>query len=529
MKAIVIGGGAAATNVALTLLEKGVFVEMWDVGKVESNNKTGQGGFLDLKNQHGLEKYLLGENLDGIISPVSNDLFRIPPNREFISRGTQSSFYSQKNSFFPTVSFAKGGLANGWGANVGAYKKSDITDWILDYDEISPYYQKIYSKIAVTKGEDLLSDYLDTGFESQDPVSLSLQDQILLNSSKNKINKTSAILLGRARLAITNDNDSGQCCDQCGCCVWGCHKKSIYNPLCHTIALCEQYKAFKYVDGRKVIKLGVKDENINSITYYDYSRETLVTENIDSNVYLSAGALSSGAIYSRSLQEYGASGFALVRPILDTPTVKIPFLNVRALGTRKSFSSIQFNRLAMAVLPEGKYKHSAGYIHGEVLNLSSLMYHPLIESLGFGTILSKEIFFKMFSSLGVVTLFFSDDTSPEKTLITNLKSESVNLNYELSSMQSQLISDTVSRVKRYLLSLGCLPRKEIHYPNGGGIHYAGTIPMGVDCDKYGKSYLFRNLYIADSSAFPSLPSKPITINSIVFSSYVADNSIKQVI
>ena len=61
------------------------------------------------------------------------------------------------------------------------------------------------------------------------------------------------------------------------------------------------------------------------------------------------------------------------------------------------------------------------------------------------------------------------------------------------------------------------------YEPGSGIHYAGTIPMGKQycCDQFGKLHFFDNLYIADSSAFPSLPSKPISINTAAFASYVA--------
>ena len=158
------------------------------------------------------------------------------------------------------------------------------------------------------------------------------------------------------------------------------------------------------------------------------------------------------------------------------------------------------------------------------MNLSSLMYHPLIESLGFGSILSSKLFYKLLPSIGVATLFFPDKSNINNKLTTNPSSDSVEIDYTLSNNQEILMKSVVKKVKKFLLTLGCIPRGGINYSYGSGIHYAGTIPMGVECDEYGKSIKFNNLYIADSSAFPSLPSKPITINAIAFSSFVATNS-----
>jgi choline dehydrogenase-like flavoprotein len=69
-----------------------------------------------------------------------------------------------------------------------------------------------------------------------------------------------------------------------------------------------------------------------------------------------------------------------------------------------------------------------------------------------------------------------------------------------------------------------VPRGAVRSPCGGGIHYAGTIPMGNGpkrCGPDGRSNLLRNLYVADGAAFPSLPSKSITMGLAAHATRVA--------
>ena len=78
-----------------------------------------------------------------------------------------------------------------------------------------------------------------------------------------------------------------------------------------------------------------------------------------------------------------------------------------------------------------------------------------------------------------------------------------------------------------IIKLGAIPVKTIRYNSGAAIHYAGTIPLGFSddypVDRFGKVKFINNLYICDSSAFPSLPSKPISLNAASFARYVVNN------
>ena len=68
--------------------------------------------------------------------------------------------------------------------------------------------------------------------------------------------------------------------------------------------------------------------------------------------------------------------------------------------------SFQFNRLLVGLTtPASPWPR---YLHGELLHLTSLIYHPLIERMPFDSRLSKRLFFALKSALGVVSFFFPD-------------------------------------------------------------------------------------------------------------------------
>jgi choline dehydrogenase-like flavoprotein len=103
-------------------------------------------------------------------------------------------------------------------------------------------------------------------------------------------------------------------------------------------------------------------------------------------------------------------------------------------------------------------------------------------------------------------------------------SEKVELRYRESADKERLIRKSVATMRSALFQLGCFPRGVVRSPPGAGIHYAGTVPMGKGpkrCNATGRSNVFPNLYIADGAAFPSLPSKSITMSLAAHATRVA--------
>ena len=85
MSTIVIGSGITGSNVALSLLEKGEKVELWDFGKKENLHSVNNENFKDFKKNlnHSVES-LIGKESKQFPNPSSQKLFEIPPLRKFL-------------------------------------------------------------------------------------------------------------------------------------------------------------------------------------------------------------------------------------------------------------------------------------------------------------------------------------------------------------------------------------------------------------------------------------------------------------
>jgi len=529
MSFIVIGSGISGVNAALTLLERGKEVELWDVGITDDFKDSQLSNFKsNVEFKKSLTKpyeFFYGENLHGISTPQSNSLFSLPENRNYYLKKDSEFWNFNQNKFDLVTSLSSGGLANGWGANSMPFNDDDIADWPMSISYLNKDYKKVYSRINVTKCSDELSNYYDE-FGSQENITLEQSDQYILNNynRRKKYFTEKNIFLGKARLAISNSIDDTNYNNYLSRPIWVPNER-IYNPI-QTLNKCKKYKKFKYLDNRFIKYLIVNGGQISGINYFDTRTKKIINEKINSNILLAAGAIQSGAIYLNTLKKNNYTQILNknLTGLMDTTTVKIFYFLPKMLGSKYQDNNFQFNRLIAAVINENP--DWPNYLHCEMLNLNDLTYHPLVEKLPFGSFISKDLFFSFRKTLGVMTIFFPDKLKKSNNLKINEQKEFfIDINYEEYAEKEILIKNNTSKVKSALMRLGAVPFMVKGYQPGSGIHYAGTIPMGdkLCCDNKGKSNFFDNLYIADSSAFPSLPSKPISINSAAYASYVASN------
>ena len=525
---VVVGSGVSGAHATLTLLERGHDVELWDVGREEPAFPVQGATFHELKDRLADPiAYFLGADLQALVPPASPELLRYPPSREFLTSREDSLWNLTSDSFFAYGSFAKGGLANGWGANALAFDDNDLAEWPVSFSDMEAAYKTVYERIPVAGPiQDDLTPHLRGVYPSQPSVRLSASDQRLLKTyerRKAKLTKL-GVKIGYARLAVVTDPSRADACDYSGRCLWGCPKGSIYNPRLSTLKECETHRGFRYVAGRLVLALRSSGNKIDGIRYLDVATREIREEACDV-VFLAAGALQTGAIFLRTLKAARAEAAPQSEGLMDTTVVRIPFVALRSIGQPPDARSFQFNRLIAGIV--GESTQWPRYLHAELLHLTSLIYHPLIERMPFDTRTSTKLFFALKPAIGVATLFFPDRITPgnhQRVVDHGGISDKVELHYRKSEDKERFIRHSVARMRSALYRLGCIPRGAVRSPPGAGIHYAGTVPMGNGpkrCDATGRSNLFSNLYIADGAAFPSLPSKSITMSLAAHATRVA--------
>jgi choline dehydrogenase-like flavoprotein len=531
IRIVIVGAGVSGAHAALTILERGHDVELWDVGREEAKFPDEGVSFHDLKSRlSDPAAYFLGADLGGLVPPTSSELLRYPSSRQFLTLPEDPLWSFKADGFSAYGTFAKGGFANGWGANALAFDENDLSEWPVSFSEMEAAYKTVYERILVAGPlDDDLTPLLPGVHPSQPSIRLTAADERLLQTyqrGKRKLAKL-GVKIGVARLAVATDLSRSDACDYCDRCLWGCPKASIYNPRVSTLKDCEAYRGFHYIRGRLVLSLQSSAGRVTRIRYLDTATDEIREEPCDA-VFLAAGALQTGAIFLRTLKAARPDVSAQTEGLMDTTVVRVPFIQLRGVGRPPDIRSFQFNRLILAMITETALWPR--YLHGEVLHLTGLLYYPLIERLPFDSRLSKKLFFALRSALGAATFFFPDRiTSGNHQAIADDSGRwgRIQLRYRESEDKEQYIRQSVSSARSALRRLACVPRGVVRSPPGAGIHYAGTVPMGDGpkrCDPAGRSNLFSNLYIADGAAFPSLPSKSITMSLAAHATRVARNA-----
>ncbi len=529
MSTIVIGSGITGSNVALSLLKKGEQVELWDYGKQENLRTYNDKNFVDFKkNLQNSSEALIGNDKKSFPTPADQKLFEIPPLRNFIlDNKTINDQFSELNNFDIYQSFNEGGLANGWGANCIPYNENEISDWNLDYNEFNSSQKKMFDELNVSKVKDSINtkfNFLDFGTENA--ITLDERDNHLLKRFSQNYNffSNEKFEIGKARLAIKNSSTEDSC-KLTSRCLWGCPQNAIYNPFHHTLKKCRTFKQFKYFNNRKVSHFNLKDGNIDEIIFYVDQIEK--KEKVYKKVFLCAGAIQSGIIFNKTCLKNKIDFAKITTGLMDTKKIKIVYLLPKMIKKKIDYRSIQFNRLIGAM--NEKYHGINEYIHLEFLHLNSLFYQPLINNLPLPLRLSKNLFYSLFSSLGVCTYFLPDRLSDQNKLKFNNNTKKFEINYTESNDKILLDKKIEKRIKRYLIKLSAIPIKTIRYNPGAAIHYAGTIPLGYP-DKYpvnsfGQVKFINNLIVADAAAMPKLSSKPVSINAASYGDYVVQKNI----
>ena len=527
MSVIVIGSGITGSNVALSLLEKGEKVELWDFGKKENLDTINNDNFKDFKkNLNESVESLIGKENKQFPNPSDQKLFEIPPLRNFLlDKKEINNEIEELNNFDIYQSFNEGGIANGWGANCIPYNEDEIGDWNIDLNKFYFSQKKIFNELNVSKINDKINKIFDiSNFGNENPINLDERDNYFLKNFINnyKFFSKENFEIGKARLAIKNSNTEDSC-RLTSRCLWGCPQNAIYNPLFSTLKKCRTYNQFQYFDNRKVSHFNLKDSKIDEIVYFE--KDTVKKNKIKSKVFLCAGAIQSGIIFKKTCKKNNLKIDNFKTGLMDTKQTKVVYFFPKMLNKKINYKSIQFNRLIGAM--REKYDNKNEYIHLEFLHLNSLFYQPLINNLPLPLRLSKNIFYSMYSSLGICT-YFLPDTLNDKNKIKFINDEKIEIDYTENKEKILLDRKIEKRIKKYLLKMSAIPIKTIRYRSGSAIHYAGTVPMG-DNDNFavntiGQVKFINNLIIADASIIPRLSSKPISINAATLGDYIVQRN-----
>jgi choline dehydrogenase-like flavoprotein len=528
---IVVGSGASGVHFALAALRKGRRVVMLDVGY------TGQDAVRPDDTLNGLKQnlpdpinYFLGSRYESLVLPGSTgEYYAFPPSKDHIFRAPPEFRY-EATGFDPLFSFAAGGLAQAWTGGCYPFNASELSAFPFGYDELAPYYERVSSHIGISGADDDLAAVMPFHGGLMEPLELDEHAAVLLDTYRRRrshLNGTLGCRIGRARVAtLPRPLGDRPGCDYPGRCFWGCPSGAFYTPSL-TLAECRAFPEFRYFAGLFVDHFRLDGKGaVRSVIASSADGQT--QEFPAGSLVLAAGTLCSARIFLESL--YRDSGKTPeLHGLMDNRQIFMPFVNLRMLGRAWNPNTYQYHQVVMAV----RAQDTGENYHGQVTTLKTAMIHPMVQTLPFDLGTSITVFRNVHSALGMVNIQFPDHRREENYVALDVTSTPHRLAicYRPEKAEGERLKRAIATFRKILWKLDCFaPSRKVYVrPIGANVHYAGTVPMAdkpgpLSCTKHCRSHDVENLYFADGTTFPALPSKNITFTLMANATRIAEEA-----
>jgi choline dehydrogenase-like flavoprotein len=512
---IVVGSGPAGVFAARELTPLNVL--MLDVGYEAGGERLPAENLHVLRTrERDLSAALLGEHFESLHNvdrsylspklkaPLMRFITEMPPGeRDVITHG-----------FAAVRSYAKGGLANAWGAGVFRYDEHDLAGYPVSAAELDPFYDDITKHVGISGAADDLAKYFGSTEHLQPTLPLGRVATRLLRRYQRRRARFNArgISLGHLRSAILTQPHRGREAHTVrNQEFYQPNIPSVYHPG-YTLDEMRAAKQLTYVAGVLVQRYEEHDDHVDV-----FARDVRTGETVNfsaRHLVLAAGALNSAAIVLAAHDDHDTR-----LPILDNLLSYVPLLDVGAIGF--AYDAASFSGAELCLVYDGPL--AGQRVQGSFYGLTA----PLKGDLFFEMPLSARGNFAamkyVLPAIGMLQMFYPDRPDP---------ANHVRLGPD-GALQIQYSRREFGGLERHLIAqflrAGYLSAPALcQYPEpGSSMHYAGTLPMKAspssryESDRFGQLNGSRRVRVADGAALPMLPSKNHTFTIMANAARVA--------
>jgi len=482
--AIVVGSGAAGTWAAWAL--RGTRTLVLDVGHRPPESHL-EGNLYDLRRARELHDETVGpryESLHNLENPELSPKVKSPLMRHVIDR-PEGAHLVRSETFQALVSYAEGGLANAWGAQVYRFMREDLAGFPITEDELAPHYDTLTREIGISGVEDDLRRFHGPATGLLPPLELTALGRRVLEKYGEPFRRE-GVFIGRPRLAVRNPTYENLE-------FFKPRIPAVYTPA-FTLGSMVKRGEIEYAPGHLVDGFRETDDGVEVRSGSGTFRAK--------RLILALGALNTARLV---LDSEGDRESRL--PILENPCSFAPLVMPSRIGMpieRRSFYA-QLNLFYSGPLWK---EPVVGMIYGvEGLLRSDLLFQfPLAAR---GCLAAARW---VLPAMAVLQVFYPDDPDPAQTLRLDGRGD--------------LVIDFAPRapgiVERHLLNV--LRRSGLRGSTrhirqgrpGASVHYAGSLPMRekplkrYETDRNGLLFGKRRVHVADAATFPRLPAKNLT-------------------
>jgi len=500
--AIVVGSGAAGTFVALGL--SGVKTVVIDAGLQFCDATSLDGNLYDLRKRQSLFAETVGTRFESLAwmdgpelspkvkSPLLRPVFMRPPSAPDVVSA----------DFVPLLSYAIGGLANAWGAQVYRFDDADLAGFPLRAADLDPFYDEITQHIGISGREDDLARFHGSARGLQPPLELSAVGREILDryTRRAKVFQRQGIYLGHPRLAVlTRDHGDRRACTYDNLEFFQPRLSAVFTPAFTLEDLVRRgeieyrpgYLVETYRESKDIVEVFARP--LEGGEHRVFRARKLI--------------LCLGALNTARLVLHANSDIVSRLPLVETPFRYAPLLSLRRIGMpleRRSFYS-QLNLFYVGPLwPEPL----VGIIYAVdgLLRSDFLFNFPLSVR---GCLAAAKY---LLPAVTLLQLYYPGEPHPSNTLGIDAKGNLL-LRYDASPAGG--VETHILRVFRRLGYWSS--RRFVRIPKpGASVHYGGPLPMRehaerrYETNRNGLLTGTKAVYVGDAAAFPRLPAKNLT-------------------
>lgn len=493
---VVVGSGPSGVSAAWPLVRAGLQVLLIDASSPIPPRPVEPASAAAFRTDPEAWKTRFGSDLAGLagrgdVSPK----FATPLGRATLN-GFAERLGLECQNFLAAGSLGRGGLSAIWGALAVRFDPDELHGWPVAADDLAASYNAIARRIGLGPAPEPRSEgarRLLAGHRRSEP-----DEGFRLESAPNAV-----IQPGRA----ADDLAERGACTECGGCLYGCGRGSIYASA-DELPLLLRHPNFRYQPGHLVRRVEAEGDGHRLMVEAQGEVRTLVAPNL----ILATGTLATTGL---ALDRLGH----LDRPVrlLTNPAAAAAFVVPGLIGAGLPQRAVSLGQLLYRLGPANG-DASAGVLYGA----DALPLDLLAARLPLGRPFALRLARALAPALVLATLYLPGRFSGDTIRVSRrARGAAVIVEGRRTDEATARRRADLARLRSHLARRGALslPGSASSLQPGADAHYAGTLPMAAAnvasgeprTTSFGELAGCPGLFIADGACLPRLPAVHLTL------------------
>lgn len=396
-------------------------------------------------------------------------------------------------------SWAAGGMANVWGAQLLRYTQEDLAetgDWPIVAADLAHHYADLEAHIGISGAVDDMVNFLGATDSLQPPVPIVCAAQYLLEryTSQRKGDGAAGLRLGRPRLAVLTQPHRGRPAHEFGeTDFFAPARAGVYSPL-DTLAELRQRGHMHYWGGHKLVSYVEHADCVELELELVKTQERIRVRT--RHLLLGCGTMQTSRLVLLNKQQPGRA-----LPFVDHPPTLLPIFFPASFGAPLPSQSYPI-QLIGTMQGFGKRDMMSFYYPG------GMLWSDLLPDIPLPLNAARSVLAAMMGGMLVAQIWEVSKPAPGNRLSVDGEGN-ITIRYPERQSYTKLpaLLASLRRLGGYTLQrLATAP------PPSWGFHHAATLPMRADPQAFethidGRLWDSQRVRVIDGCVLPSLPAK----------------------